>query len=266
MSWRQFRNSFLNLIGCERSYLSRYLFKNPELTNVNLLEWCIARLLLDVEHPQFLQIGAFDGQTDDALYQSVCRYNLKGWVVEPQPLAFESLRATYRDQPWVTPIRCAVSNQSEIRTLYTTTDAASTVASFDRAHLLKHSVKSERITSVPVECVTMDQLIKEYEMNPLHLLQIDTEGFDFEILKSLMASSLRPTVIRYEQLHLSRTEKDQALKMLAEEGYQFVSTRQDILATKFEAASSNGLRHTSERVGASARSELNRSPQEPLPA
>ncbi len=264
MSWRQFRNSFLNLIGCERSYLSRYLFKNPELTDVNLLEWCIARLLLEVDRPQFLQIGAFDGQTDDALFQSVCRYNLKGWVVEPQPLAFESLKETYREHPSVTPIRCAVSNQSEIRSLYTTTDAASTVASFDRAHLLKHSVKSERITSVPVECVTMDQLIKEYQMEPLHLLQIDTEGFDFEILKSLIASSLRPTVIRYEQLHLSRVEKDQALKMLAEEGYRFVSTRQDILATKFGTDTYQEMRPTAESAAASESSELNRNSPEAL--
>jgi hypothetical protein len=97
---------------------------------------------------------------------------------------------------------------------------------------LKHSIKSDQITSSDVECVTLDHLIEEYEMEPLHLMQIDTEGFDFEIVKSLMASSVRPTVVRYEQLHLTNAEKEQALKMLAEEGYRFLCTRQDVLATK----------------------------------
>ncbi|HUG18352.1 MAG TPA: FkbM family methyltransferase [Planctomycetaceae bacterium] len=232
MSWRQTRNSFLNLIGFERSYLPRYLFKNPDLMGVDLLGWCIARLLLEVERPQFLQIGAFDGQHDDALYDSVCRYKLKGWVVEPQPAAFEALQKTYRDQPQVTPINAAISNKNETRTFYTTVGAPSTVASFERSHLLKHSIKSDQITSSEVECVTLDHLIEEYEMEPLHLMQIDTEGFDFEIVKSLMASSVRPTVVRYEQLHLTNTEKEQALQMLAEEGYRFLCTRQDVLATK----------------------------------
>lgn len=232
MSWRQTRNSFLNLIGFERSYLPRYLFQNPKLMNVDLLGWCIARLLLEVERPQFLQIGAFDGQSDDALFQSVCRYRLKGWVVEPQPAAFEALQRTYRDQPQVTPINAAISNRNERRPFYTTIGAPTVVASFERSHLLKHSIKSDQITSADVDCVTLNHLIETYDMEPLHLLQIDTEGFDFEILKCLMASTLRPTVVRYEQLHLARAEKEQALQMLAGEGYRFLCTRQDVLATK----------------------------------
>ena len=45
----------------------------------------------------FIQIGAFDGVTNDHLYERVRTYSLSGALVEPQIAPFCALRRNYRD-------------------------------------------------------------------------------------------------------------------------------------------------------------------------
>ena len=44
----------------------------------------------------FLQIGAFDGESRDPLFQAVRKYGLNGVLVEPQKPTFERLCENYR--------------------------------------------------------------------------------------------------------------------------------------------------------------------------
>jgi len=68
-----------------------------------------------------------------------------------------------------------------------------------------HDVREikEAIIKEKVNCVTFDTLLKKHNVGYIHILQIDTEGFDFEIIMSINLSNTRPHLIIFEYLHLT---------------------------------------------------------------
>ena len=60
--------------------------------------------------------------------------------------------------------------------------------------------------------------------------RLDTEGFDFEILKMLWETPFRPTLITFESEHLSRHDKLACAQELRREGYQYVTINRDTIA------------------------------------
>ena len=70
----------------------------------------------------------------------------------------------------------------------------------------------------------------KYEINKLDLLQIDAEGYDFELLKIFPFSKVTPRIIHFEHLHLNETDRDASLKFLHNLGYYFVLEYFDITA------------------------------------
>ena len=59
---------------------------------------------------------------------------------------------------------------------------------------------------------------------------IDAEGADFAILKMVDFEHFRPSIVRYEQLHMSRSERDEAALRLVQNGYQLHADRMDVTA------------------------------------
>ena len=64
-------------------------------------------------------------------------------------------------------------------------DYAKGVASFNKNHLLKFKIPDESIIEEDVECISMDSLFRNLEIDRLDLLQIDTEGYDAEIIREI---------------------------------------------------------------------------------
>lgn len=91
---------------------------------------------------------------------------------------------------------------------------------------------------VKVPCITLNQLIHEYEITELKSLVIDTEGHDFEILNDLDLNLLRPKKIIFEHKHMEGTNKtvgekyDTILNKLFSFGY--VKTHMDTEDTYLE--------------------------------
>src|SRR5262249_15509258 len=75
------------------------------------------------------------------------------------------------------------------------------------------------IVSDSVPCRTFDSLFREYQINRVDVLQVDAEGFDYEILKLFPFTRFRPALIRYEHHHLSPADQDSCLRMLSALGY-----------------------------------------------
>jgi FkbM family methyltransferase len=235
MKWRTFRNLMFHSLGIERCYKPRILIERPNAGECNQLEWAIASHLIDNPEFRFIQIGAFDGRTCDALHRAITRFGLKGVLVEPQSSAFARLSETYRDQPQLKLINAAVSTESGVRSLYTVRGESSLVASFDRQHLLKHGIAPDRIDSEEVRCMTMEELL-DAAGGHVDLVQIDTEGHDFEILQSMNVDQLKPQIIRYEQLHMTRRQRDTAARRLADLGYRLITDKMDALCYLDRAA------------------------------
>jgi len=73
-------------------------------------------------------------------------------------------------------------------------------------------------------------LFRKNQVEKIDLLQIDTEGFDFEIIQLFNLDFVSPTAIIYEQVHLSSISKDHCQKHLKGNGYQLFSFEANCLA------------------------------------
>ena len=86
------------------------------------------------------------------------------------------------------------------------------------------------IEKVAVRCENFEFILDKYEISKLDLLQIDAEGYDFELLKIFPFSKVTPRIIHFEHIHLNEIDRDASLKFLHNLGYSFVVEYFDITA------------------------------------
>jgi FkbM family methyltransferase len=77
-----------------------------------------------------------------------------------------------------------------------------------------------------VDCVTFEQLLARHHISQVDILQIDAEGYDYEILKSIDFSIIKPTFINYERVLLNEDEP-KCREMLVKAGYRLRDCGQD---------------------------------------
>jgi FkbM family methyltransferase len=151
-------------------------------------------------------------------------------LVEPQPTAFHRLRQTYADQPQVTLVNAAIAERPGTRTLYCPRQGDAMVSSFDRRHLVRHGIRSSEIVARSVSCHTVAGVLEAAGMTRVDLLQIDTEGYDYQILQSIDFAAMGPVIVRFEFRHMSRRHANACIKLLAGHGYRFLVEASDIIA------------------------------------
>jgi FkbM family methyltransferase len=201
----------------------------------------LCRYLLHLDRvPYFIQIGAFDGVSSDPLHFYVRRGLLKGCLVEPQADAFEKLRANYAGCAGLSFKRAAIGAQSGTSTLYRVRPGTAgpkwlpQIASFRKEVLLKHASRvpglEQAVLVETVPAVTFDDLLTELRVTP-DIVVIDTEGYDFEVIKLLNVPLRKPSIILYEDKHLRVEDQMACLQLLASVGYLMAkSGRQDMVA------------------------------------
>ncbi len=180
----------------------------------------------------FLQVGAFDGFVEDPVHPLVQAFGLQGLVVEPQTTVLDTLRATYADHPRVHVVNAAVADANGTRDFYTTAQGPSRKASFFRQQLLKHGVPADEIQTVRVRCATIASLLQEHGLDRCDLLQIDAEGYDCQIVRTIDFAAVQPLIIRFEHVHMTDDECDQCIQLLASHDFRFIAERRDIIALR----------------------------------
>jgi len=179
----------------------------------------------------FLQVGANDGVLDDPIRHLVTRHALKGLLVEPLPDLFDTLKKTYAGQAGLSFENVAIGDRPGSATIYRVKSAAQVpehwhgMASFSHAHLLKEGAPADLI-----EPCTVRDLLARHSINRIDLLQVDTEGYDYEIVKSVLEAGILPAIINYEHCHLMPAIRHAAWQMLVERGYRFLEVGKDTLA------------------------------------
>jgi len=201
---------------------------------INLLPLAISDVLLrfaaagrEFSDFSFVQVGANDGQACDPIRRFVLKYGFRGVLIEPQPDVFERLKANYKGTPNLRFANVAISRSPGTATLYRFKGGqglppeADILASFSRETLVNnfHNIKGE-IEELHIPTMTFPQLIKEYGLEKVDLLQIDTEGYDYEIIKALGDSTLRPSIISFEQGFLPGHVQNECFAYLNSLGYK----------------------------------------------
>lgn len=78
--------------------------------------------------------------------------------------------------------------------------------------------------------MTINDLTLKHSIARIHILLIDTEGYDYEILKSIEFPSVLPLVIQYEHANLNEKDQLQAIKLLYDNNYKLISYHLDTIA------------------------------------
>ncbi|WP_218934588.1 FkbM family methyltransferase [Rosistilla ulvae] len=105
-------------------------------------------------------------------------------------------------------------------------------ASFDRNHLLKHGAEPAMIYSEIVQCMTFHEMLEKEDFDTVDLLQIDAEGYDYEIIKTIDFNRLAPSILRFEYRPLSNSDLDECLIMLGRHEYRFIVEDLDPIASR----------------------------------
>jgi len=202
------------------------------------------RNLIQNKNYNFIQIGANDGKTGDPIFYLINLFSLKGILVEPVPYVFKKLEYNYRKNKNVFLENSAISSASngiEFFYLQESNDSElpswyDQIGSFNYEVLIKHkpSVKDfdKLLTSVRVNTSNFEVLLEKYKLKNFDLILIDTEGYDYEIIKIIPFDKINPSVIIFEHKHLSKDEIDSAIKFLLEKNYSLFRTVDDLVFYK----------------------------------
>jgi FkbM family methyltransferase len=217
------------------------LLVHGETDECTILRSLIAHRARNTDRLSFVQIGANDGVSFDGLYELVRRFDMQGLVVEPIPDYFSILQQNYAHLPSVTPVNVALHADRSTMTIYRVdprrvdvSHLATGIASFDPDHHLRTGIPSNCIIEETVPCLTLQQLFDQHEIKSLDLLQIDTEGYDFEVLKMLAKSHVRPAIVKFEhglkRGVMTRDQLKQCLDRFYDSGYYIVMEHSDAIA------------------------------------
>jgi FkbM family methyltransferase len=189
--------------------------------------------LFDVARSQkdvfVLQVGANDGQRHDFINPLIYRCGWRGLLLEPLPDIFTSLRKTYANKGSVTLVNAALADRDgalpfyRIRPSPDVPDHLNELGSFLRDVVVKNASEfvdvEQYIVEEPIATVSFPTLVRQQGVKKIDVVVIDTEGYDFEILKLIDLQQFRPKLVIYEHKHLSIEDRDAASRLLARLGY-----------------------------------------------
>jgi hypothetical protein len=81
-----------------------------------------------------------------------------------------------------------------------------------------------------VDCMAFSSLIHKYDVSHVDFLQIDVEGYDFDIIKMIDFDSLKPKIIRYEWVNLSAQDNLLCAEYLVDRGYSLFDDGLNVIA------------------------------------
>lgn len=226
------RDVLLRRFGLERSYRPPALLRHPEWNFESQLELVVAHHLRFRPDFVFLQVGAFDGLTGDPIRPLVETFGLRGIVVEPQRELLDTLKANYARYPQVKVVNAAIADVDGTRDFYVSTRGPSRKASFFRAHLLKHGVPAEEIETRTIPCLTIATALANHGIDRCDFIQVDAEGYDYQIVRTIDFAVTRPLIVSFEHAHMSNRECNECVELLASHGFRFIGTRRDLIALR----------------------------------
>jgi FkbM family methyltransferase len=220
--------------------------KVPEPTT-EIFDW-IFRARLEAKHRlNFIQVGACDGVVSDQARSFIRDTRCHSILVEPIPANFAELSRQYEGLSNVMLLNAAVDTSSGKRAIHSVINqgrwldspVAKQLASFDRGHLLRFGVFENEIETISVQCMTLDEIYSAAGFDNIDILQVDTEGFDAEVVKMALKSNKLPEIIYFENSQIRKKLKNTELSSLYDSlkmhGYKWVHDLRNTLAIHKDA-------------------------------
>ena len=202
-------------------------------SDLNLLALAVTALEKTQQDLQIIQIGAYDGVTRDPLFQVIENTSARVLFVEPQAEPMRKLKARYKNREGTQFEESAVSIcDDEVSMFLEPNLKFSTKASLSRDHLSNFGHSSQNTTEIRVSGITVNSLIGKHQIGSVDLLQIDAEGYDFEIVKFFFEAEVAPKIINFESFHLNADDRNEMRKFFQDKGYRTHDHGLDTLAVR----------------------------------
>jgi FkbM family methyltransferase len=224
-----YKGSFSKILG-RGKYFRKRVFSTSRILQKNFKE---------KETFVFLQVGANDGVSFDFLFHFVKKRHSKGIVIEPVGNYYKELCANYFDFKEIIKINKAVHSRLKEVGIYKIKDTelskypdwAKGIASFQKSHLQKFDViNNDDIIEEKVQADTLEHIIEDSGLEEFDYFQVDTEGYDYEVVDMFDFSKRKPKVIRAEYINLPDSDKEKFRKLLTKNGYFIFFEALDIVA------------------------------------
>ena len=223
---------------CDWDQYESYRAQNRELFETRILKAVWHRRPVT-----FVKVGAHDGATGDPLHEITSRCpDWRGLLIEPVPHLFQRLARNYGNQQRFALANVAVDRRRGRRPFYYVSEEAphaidlnelhDQLGSFNKQHLLRHLGEKIRpyIVEQQVSCLRLSDVLLEHNIDSYDIIQIDTEGHDYNVLRQIDFLRHRPACVLFEHMHLSRRERRRALQLLEYHNYRLYDCGNDVLA------------------------------------
>ncbi len=190
----------------------------------------------------FVQIGANDGKRFDPINHYVAEFKWRGLVVEPIREYFEELQRTYADTPQVVCCNYAIYEEEKPVTLYRADPNAGLpewtkgIASINENHSLKSSTPRDKMIGEQAQGIPLQTLLKKQAIEKVDLLVVDTEGYDYHILKMVDFANDPPQILRFEHGRrddvMTREQLSELVELLLRSDYEVHLEPYDCVAAR----------------------------------
>jgi FkbM family methyltransferase len=228
----------------QNSFLKHKLEKNP------IYQIVLKYMSQKYEIVNFLQIGAFDGVSYDEMHDTVCDdLKFKGLLIEPMQTPFQELLKTYQHRTDWKFENIAITEKKEIRQVWTIpyelknsenvpdwAIGCSTLLQNSNSLFGKHCNKAEfdalkKFTKIEfVQCDYLESILLKHDFLKHDIIQIDTEGYDWLIIKQLNLENNCPKVINFEFFNLTNEHYNEAITFLNLYNYSLYKYSNNIIA------------------------------------
>lgn len=188
----------------------------------------IKSALKNEPHAFIVQIGSNDGRTGDPIFKLIQQNpTWEAMFVEPVPFLFERLRENYGTSARFRFENLAIGetrgmmpfhyiSAQALRDMPDLPEWYDQLGSFDRDHITKHVGKQmdPYIVSMAVPVESLNELLERHGVTTIDLLHLDTEGYDWKILKHLDLDRFKVKTILFEHKHLDPSAKVEAKEKL----------------------------------------------------
>lgn len=183
----------------------------------------------------FVQVGAHDGEMHDPLRYFILDNKWHGILIEPQQEMIKKVQHNYRHIDHLTYINAAVYNKRKKIILYKVNKAE------DYSHTGWASINSNRFEKTiyekdyieeTVQGIPLMDIIRDNNFKKVDLLQIDTEGYDADVIDMFDFDYYCPILIQYEHVHLSNEQYIVTSKLLESKNYLLIKGKNDVMAIR----------------------------------
>ncbi|WP_186299975.1 FkbM family methyltransferase [Algoriphagus algorifonticola] len=201
-------------------------------------EKTLQKLIIDKEF-RLILIGANDGLSFDDLFKHLNPNKTSGILVEPSPKYYQLLKSNLSSFNNIIFLNLALYKERSMVKLFQLNEYGLVklpewgrgIGSFSKEHLLKFNIEDSDIEILEVQSIPFMGILETYpSYYKVDYLQIDTEGYDAEIIKMIDFNKFHVKLIKFESINLKKGDIKELEQLFKKAEYQFFKGKEDSYA------------------------------------